>query len=36
MAIAVVDEVMLREPRLLVPKMVPVGPVRLSGHPLVS
>jgi hypothetical protein len=36
MAIAVVDEVMLREPRLLVPMMVPVGPVRFSDHPLVS
>lgn len=35
MAIAAVDEVMLREPRLLVPRMQPLGPVRIdNNHPL--
>jgi hypothetical protein len=35
MAIAVVDEVMLREPRLLVPGMQPLGPVKVDwSNPL--
>jgi hypothetical protein len=35
MAIAAVDEVMLREPRLLVPRMQPLGPVKIDRtHPI--